>query len=141
VGVPKGKNPDLPHNYTPDCVVYTGTHDNDTTVGWLSSLPDGERTSVLRYLATDGSRIALDLMRLAHQSVAAVAIVPLQDLLELGPEARMNVPGRPDQNWTWRFTENMVDSWRIEWIANLTAATGRWNPEELDEAIPPDHKD
>ena len=67
-------------------------------------------------------------MRLAHQSVAAVAIVPLQDLLELGAEARMNVPGRPEHNWTWRFTENMIEPWRIEWIADLTAATGRWNP-------------
>jgi 4-alpha-glucanotransferase len=138
VGVPKGRNPYLPHNYTSDCVVYTGTHDNDTTIGWLTSLPEGERASVLRYLATDGSRIALDLMRLAHQSVAAVAIVPLQDLLELGPEARMNVPGRPEHNWTWRFRESMIEPWRVEWIANLTAATGRWNPEELDEATTPE---
>ena len=70
----------------PDCVVYTGTHDNDTSVGWLASLSDDERASVLRYLNTDGSRIAMDLIRLAHQSVAAVAVAPLQDILELGEE-------------------------------------------------------
>ena len=130
-GVPKGENPYLPHNYEPNCAVYTGTHDNDTTVGWLASLDDAERASALRYVGTDGSRIARDLTRLAHQSVAAVAVIPLQDLLELGSEARMNVPGRPEDNWTWRYQEGMVQQHQTEWLAELTAATGRWKaPDE-----------
>jgi 4-alpha-glucanotransferase len=125
-GIPKGENPYLPHTYEPGCVVYTGTHDNDTTVGWLTNLSDEERASVLRYIGTDGSRIARDLARLAHQSVATAAIIPLQDLLELGSEARMNVPGRPDANWTWRYQDGMIQPHQIEWLAALTAATGRW---------------
>jgi 4-alpha-glucanotransferase len=125
-GIPQGENPYLPHNYEPSCVVYTGTHDNDTTVGWFASLGDDERASVLRYLGTDGRRIARDLTRLAHQSVATLAVIPLQDLLELGPEARMNVPGRPEHNWTWRYQEGMIQPHHTEWLAALTAATARW---------------
>jgi 4-alpha-glucanotransferase len=129
-GVPRGENPYLPHNYEPNCVVYTGTHDNNTTVGWLASLGDAERASVLRYVGGDGNRIARDLTRLAHQSVAAVAVIPLQDLLELGPEGRMNVPGRPEDNWTWRFAEGMIPPEHTEWLADLTAATARWTAPE-----------
>jgi 4-alpha-glucanotransferase len=125
-GIPQGENPYLPHNYEPNCVVYTGTHDNDTTVGWLASLSEEERASVLRYLGTDGSRIARDLTRLAHQSVAAVAVIPLQDLLELGAEGRMNVPGRPEDNWTWRYDEGTIQPEQTAWLAELTAATARW---------------
>jgi 4-alpha-glucanotransferase len=131
---PQGENPYLPHNYEPNCVVYTGTHDNDTTVGWLASLSDEERESVLRYIGTDGSRIARDLTRLAHQSVAAVAVIPLQDLLELGPEARMNVPGRPEHNWTWRYRDGMIQPDQTEWLADLTASTARWKaPDEATD--------
>ena len=140
-GTPQGENPYLPHNYEPNCVVYTGTHDNDTTVGWLASLSDEERASVLRYVGTDGGRIARDLTRLAYQSVAAVAVIPLQDLLELGPEARMNVPGRPEHNWTWRYQEGMIQPHHTEWLAELTASTARWtdpNKEPDDEAKPDD---
>jgi 4-alpha-glucanotransferase len=125
-GTPQGENQYLPHNYDPNYVVYTGTHDNDTTVGWLANLSGEERASVLRYLGTDGSRIARDLTRLAHQSVAAVAVIPLQDLLELGSEGRMNVPGRPEHNWTWRYQEGMIQPRQTEWLADLTAATARW---------------
>jgi 4-alpha-glucanotransferase len=125
-GIPQGENPYLPHNYEPNCVVYSGTHDNDTTVGWFASLSDEERASVLRYVGTDGSRIARDLTRLAHQSVAAIAVIPLQDLLELGPEARMNVPGRPEDNWTWRYQDGVIQPHHTEWLADLTASTARW---------------
>jgi 4-alpha-glucanotransferase len=133
--IPQGENPYLPHNYEPNCAVYTGTHDNDTTVGWFASLSDEERASVLRYIGGDGSRIARDLTRLAHQSVAAVAVIPLQDLLELGAEGRMNVPGRPEDNWTWRYTEDMVQHEQLMWLADLTAATARWvDPNKLTDA-------
>jgi len=136
LSVPKGKNPYLPHNFTSDCVVYTGTHDNNTSVGWLASLNDGERASVLHYLGTDGSHIAWDLIRLAHQSVAAVAVAPLQDLLELGGEARMNLPGRTDDNWGWRYSEGMIQPWHVEWLAYLTAATARWQAPEEEAETP-----
>jgi 4-alpha-glucanotransferase len=140
-GIPRGTSPYLPHNYEPNCAVYTGTHDNDTTVGWLASLGAEERASVLRYIGTDGSRIARDLTRLAYQSVAAVAVIPLQDLLELGPEARMNVPGRPEDNWTWRYQEGMIQPDHTAWLAELTASTARWkspDKETVDEAADQD---
>ncbi len=123
---PSGRNPYQPHNYTADFVVYTGTHDNDTTVGWFAALGDAERGSVLRYLGTDGRDIAWDLIRLAYQSVAAWAIVPLQDILRLGSEARMNVPGRPEDNWTWRYSADVLATAPAAHLAALTAATGRW---------------
>jgi 4-alpha-glucanotransferase len=105
-------NPYLPHNYPRNCVVYTGTHDNDTTLGWFHAegpnyaLDDAtgraERAHALRYLGTEGNEIHWDLIRAAHASVGDLAIVPLQDVLGLGGEARMNVPGRATGNWLWR---------------------------------------
>jgi 4-alpha-glucanotransferase len=93
-----------------------------------------EQASVLRYTGTDGSRIARDLTRLAFQSVAEIAVIPLQDLLELGAEGRMNVPGRPEHNWTWRYTEGMIRPEHTEWLADLTAATSRWKAPETPPA-------
>ena len=89
-------NPHLPENYSTDTVVYTGTHDNNTTRGWFESLPEPERRRVWSYLYRgdgDSNRIAEELLRLAWSSVAALAIVPLQDLLNLGAEGGMNLPG------------------------------------------------
>ena len=125
-GVPTGRNPYLPHNYEPEFVVYTGTHDNDTTVGWFAGLSEAERASALRYVGGDGREIAWDLIRLALQSVAEWAIVPLQDVLGLGSEARMNVPGRPEDNWTWRYADGALTPAHAERLADLTAACGRW---------------
>jgi len=136
-GIPQGENLYLPHNYEPNYAVYTGTHDNDTTVGWFKSLSKEGRASALRYIGTDGKRIARDLTRLAHQSVAAVAVIPLQDLLELGPEGRMNVPGKPEDNWTWRYTADMIQPEQVSWLADLTAATARWtDPNKPPKAEP-----
>lgn len=101
-------HPYLPHRYGPNCVVYTGTHDNDTTVGWFASAAQAERSFAQRYLARHGDDIANDLIRLAMGSVADTVIVPLQDVLALGSEARMNVPGRPEGNWAWRFRWDMI---------------------------------
>jgi 4-alpha-glucanotransferase len=96
-------DPYLPHNYPRNAVVYTGTHDNDTSVGWYAQAPAAERELLLRYLNHDGSRPAWALWRLAQASVADTAIAPLQDLLELGSEGRMNTPGAGEGNWGWRF--------------------------------------
>lgn len=93
----------LPHTYRPDTVVYTGTHDNDTTVGWFHGLGDRDRQQVAGYLGRDGSDIAWDFIRSAFASVADVAIAPLQDVLRLGSEARMNRPGSAIGNWSWRY--------------------------------------
>ena len=103
-----------PTTYPPNCVVYTGTHDNDTTMGWFNSKPgenstrdqaeiDRERRAVLDTVKTNGSQIHWDLMALALKSKANTAVFPMQDLLGLGSEARMNVPGREGGNWRWRF--------------------------------------
>jgi 4-alpha-glucanotransferase len=99
----KPDNPYLPHNFRPNAVVYTGTHDNDTTVGWYAALKPDERHRVRTYLQSDGDEIAWDMIRLALGSVADTAIAPLQDVLSLETESRMNTPGRGEGNWTWRF--------------------------------------
>lgn len=99
----------LPHNYqTPNCVVYTGTHDNETTIGWYMNASDDEKDHVRRYMAIGGHDIAWSLLRLAFASVADMAIVPLQDLMNLGNEARMNFPGKVGGYWAWRFTPDML---------------------------------
>ena len=99
-------DPFLPHNYTSNCVAYTGTHDNDTALGWLKSAPEVERTFALRYLHSDGSDFAWDLIRAVWSSVAVYAVAPMQDLLSLGTEARMNFPSRLGGNWEWRMDED-----------------------------------
>jgi 4-alpha-glucanotransferase len=99
-------NPFLPHNYvTNNCVAYTGTHDNDTAIGWFNSAPEVERKFALRYLHSDGSDFAWDLIRGVWSSVAVYAVTPLQDALSLGTEARMNYPSRLGGNWEWRMKE------------------------------------
>ena len=115
----------LPHNHTCDCVVYPGTHDNQTTIGWFHSRPDWERQAIQRYLGHDGSDIAWDLIRLALASVADTAIVPLQDVMRLGDEARMNTPGRQTGNWGWRFLPHQLHPGLAAGLAELTATYGR----------------
>ncbi|MBS1248795.1 MAG: 4-alpha-glucanotransferase [Chloroflexi bacterium] len=93
----------LPHNYEPNCVVYTGTHDNDTALGWYQRVTDKERDFARRYLGRSGEDIAWDLIRAAWSSVAVYALAPLQDLLSLDNQARMNYPSQPSGNWVWRM--------------------------------------
>jgi 4-alpha-glucanotransferase len=96
-------DPFLPHNYPVNCVVYTGTHDNDTAWGWYKTAPENEKKFFQRYLNTDDSDVAWDMIRATWGSVAMYSLAPLQDFLDFGPEARMNFPGRPSGNWHWRF--------------------------------------
>ena len=121
------ENPYLPHNYVDaNCVVYTGTHDNDTTRGWFSTLPDTERTHVMRYVRGDGeAQIAESLIRLALSSIARIAIVPLQDVLDLNSDARINTPGAPEGNWTWRLRSDQLDPARADCLAELSRLYGR----------------
>lgn len=116
----------LPHNYEKQCVVYTGTHDNDTTVGWWATATPAERTLVQLYVGRDGSDIGWDLIRLALASVAETAIIPLQDILGLGTTARMNTPGSPGGNWTWRYQDDMITSTIAERLALMTRLYGRF---------------
>ena len=118
-------DPYLPHNYVPRCVVYTGTHDNDTTLGWWRSLADWERTRIQTYIARDGHDICWDMIRIAFASVAETAIVPLQDILCLGSEARMNTPGMAGGNWSWRYTPEQIDNQARTRLRTITAIYGR----------------
>jgi 4-alpha-glucanotransferase len=124
----------LPHNYSSDCVVYLGTHDNDTTIGWFDSRGQKERDSILRYLGRDGHDIVWAMMHLALMSVADIAIVTAQDLLKLGSEARMNTPGTSNGNWQWRYRPGALHDDIARWLGELTETFGRAveEPEELD---------
>lgn len=115
----------LPHNFEVDTVVYTGTHDNDTSRGWWLSLPEHERDYVRRYLSVDGNWIHWDLIRTASASVAAFAIFPLQDVLGLDSAHRMNRPGEATGSWEWRFGWDQVAPWHAERLAELTQLYGR----------------
>ncbi len=115
----------MPHNYDHNTVVYTGTHDNDTTWGWYRSIAEWERDRVRRYLARDGSDAAWDLIRAAWSSVAYYAIAPLQDVLNLGAEARMNFPGKPQGNWAWRYQAQQLNPWSLDRLAEMTELYGR----------------
>jgi 4-alpha-glucanotransferase len=131
-------NPYLPENYVPNSVVYTGTHDNNTTRGWFEELPDDQRQNVRRYLKRpggDGGDVSIDLLRLAWSSSASLAMTPLQDLLALGAEARMNVPGRAEGNWRWRVTEEMLSSPAFQWLSDLTKTSHR-SPLRQPEVTP-----
>lgn len=99
-------NPFLPHHYIPNCVAYTGSHDNDTAMGWFATSSEHEKDFARRYLRVDGSDFAWDLIRTVWKSVAIFAIAPMQDVLSLGGEARMNFPSKLGGNWQWRMTEN-----------------------------------
>jgi 4-alpha-glucanotransferase len=101
-------NPELPHNHVKHGVVYTGTHDNDTTRGWYNSVSDAHRYKMNAYLGSSGDDCVGDLMRAALMSVADTVIIPFQDILNLGSEARMNIPGTPFGNWEWRFSWDML---------------------------------
>jgi 4-alpha-glucanotransferase len=101
-------NPYLPHNHVPDCVAYTGTHDNDTTRGWFDSLDAESQAYVCEYLGSPAEPMPWPLVRAALASVADLAVVPLQDVLGLGSEHRMNTPGTASGNWTWRFNWEQV---------------------------------
>jgi 4-alpha-glucanotransferase len=118
-------SPDLPHNYERNCVVYTGSHDNDTTLGWFASAPESERAFCISYLGYTPDDIAWALMRLAASSVAALAIFPVQDVLSLGSEARMNMPGQAAGNWAWRLPANTPGEDHIARLAELAETYGR----------------
>jgi 4-alpha-glucanotransferase len=122
------ENPYLPHNYVSNTVVYTGTHDNATTREWYEKLPEYQRQKFWNYLQRapgEVQEVSPTLTRLAWTSNAALAMVPLQDVLNLGKESRMNVPGRAEGNWSWRCREEFLSLPAFDWLADLTWETGR----------------
>jgi 4-alpha-glucanotransferase len=106
-------------------VVYTGSHDNDTTRGWFASAPEPEQAFCTRYLGYTPDDVAWALMRLAASSVAALAIFPVQDVLSLASEARMNMPSQAAGNWTWRLPANALNDDHIAQLAELAETYGR----------------
>lgn len=124
----KPDDPFLPHNYEPNCVVYTGTHDNDTTRGWWAALNDTDRGRVLDYLGGDAFGIEWSLIRGAYASVAQRAIVPLQDVLGLGSEARMNTPAKSEGNWAWRARAEHLRPELQARLRRLAELSGRCAP-------------
>jgi len=120
------KNPYLPFNQARNFVVYTGTHDNDTTIGWFNQLSEWERNRVLSYIGCISPEgIHWDMIRLAFGSVANLAIIPLQDILGLGTEARMNFPGKMEGNWSWRYHEGDLNGEVRDRLKHLTQFFGR----------------
>lgn len=103
-------DPFLPHNYPVNCVAYSGTHDNDTALGWYLSAPEKEKDFCRRYLSRSGDNISWDMIRAVWSSVAKISIAPLQDFLSLGTEARMNFPGKASGNWSWRVLPSQINS-------------------------------
>jgi len=121
------QNPFLPHHYLRNCVVYTGTHDNDTARGWYERVAEEEKSCYRRYLNRDGSQFAWDLIRAAWASVANFALAPLQDFLNLGNEARMNYPGSLGGNWSWRMDETAMNADLAARIRELNELYSRMN--------------
>jgi 4-alpha-glucanotransferase len=118
-------SPHLPHRFETRTVVYTGTHDNDTAQGWYATAGEDEREMAGDYLGCEEEDIAWGLIRAAYTSVAEVAIVPVQDILGLGSEGRMNRPGATDDNWNWRLRAGALTSGHAEKLRRLATITGR----------------
>ncbi|MEQ1484117.1 4-alpha-glucanotransferase [Methyloglobulus sp.] len=118
-------NPYLPSNYVTNCVAYTGTHDNDTTLGWVEKLNDDDKRKIYDYLGNPQTSIPCALIHAALGSVANLAVIPMQDILELGTEHRMNTPGTTTGNWRWRFHWDQVTADRTERLKHLVSLFNR----------------
>jgi 4-alpha-glucanotransferase len=132
-----GAHVHLPHTFTSDKVVYTGTHDNDTLLGWWQSAAnEQERRHVLAYLGPSEDGVNWGMIRAAANSLASLCVVPLQDVLSLGSEARMNVPSQETGNWRWRFTADMLTPDLAQKLATLTEVADR-----LPQPLPVNQED
>jgi len=119
-------NPYLPFNLERNCLIYTGTHDNNTTIGWFNQIADYERENAIRYLGgLSDEGINWDLIRLAYSSVANLAMIPLQDFLDLGADAQMNRPSTSEGNWKWRYRAEILTDQLRDRIKTLAYTYGR----------------
>lgn len=124
----------LPHKLPQDCVVYTGTHDNDTSRGWFAQASERERNFARIYLKSDGIEMGWDLIHAASAAVARYAIYPLQDVLGLSSEARLNTPGLASDQWRWRFAWPQSEHWHARRLRQISAVHGR-NGLEIDQIL------
>lgn len=115
----------LPHHYIANCVAYTGTHDSDTSVGWWNTARAHEKEFAQRYLNFDGHEINWQMINILSGSNADTVIFPLQDVIGLNSEHRMNLPGTAEGNWEWRFSWEMLQAWHAERLAELAFRHGR----------------
>ena len=119
----------LPHNLVPNGVIYPGTHDNDTSLGWYATATEKERDHVRRYLRVEGREVGWDFVRTSYAAVSRLAVFPLQDLMSLGSEARFNAPGKPQGNWQWRYRagqiEQLIGGGTAAYLKSLGAMYGR----------------
>ena len=123
-----GKNTYLPHNHIENCIVYTGTHDNNTTMGWFENdISQKQRNAFFAYLGhkVTNRNVPWEMIRIAMGSVAKTAIIPMQDLLNLGSEARMNHPAKIIGNWKWRLKQSQINNKLAEQLAKITHLYGR----------------
>jgi 4-alpha-glucanotransferase len=125
----------LPHNYDPNSIVYPGTHDNNTVIGYFNEADrkPAEKWNCLRYLGTNGSDLAWDFIRLAWGSVSNQAVACLQDVMRLGAEARMNYPSKESGNWQWRYTPEMLTDALKARLRELTEIYERAAPKPKKE--------
>jgi 4-alpha-glucanotransferase len=124
----------LPHHHEPDCVVYPGTHDNDTSVGWWAHACEAERRFAGDYLASDGRDIAWVLIRVACASVADTAIHAMQDVLSLPGDCRMNMPGQAGGWWTWRMQWSQLQDWHAQRLAGYCVLFDRSGRDSTEQS-------
>ena len=118
-------NPYLPHHLAPDTVIYTGTHDNDTTLAWFQALSAEKQARILEYLGSPAEPMPQPLVRAALASVARLAVIPMQDALALGPGQRMNTPGTTEGNWRWRFRWEQIEPGLAQRLRRMVEVYGR----------------
>lgn len=122
-----GESTFLPHQLsTRNCICYTGTHDNDTTCGWYEHTSEQNKDKVRRYMNTDASSVSWDFIRTCLGTIAKYAIFPVQDLLKLGSEHRMNTPGTATGNWEFRYRSGLLDEGMAKGLKQMTELFGRW---------------
>ena len=121
-------NPHLPHNFVQNSIVYSGTHDNDTTAGWWEKVPKKDKTLFSEYFGIECPNMPLDLIKAAFRSTANMAIIPMQDALEQGSDARMNTPSVPQGNWQYRMPEGSLTAKRSQWLKHLVGLYRRLPP-------------
>lgn len=127
----------LPHHLKANSVVYPGTHDNDTSLGWYQTAPENQKDHVRRYLRVTGQEVGWDFIRASYESVSNLAIFPLQDLMSLGSAARFNTPGKPAGNWKWRYRAaqlSQLQNGGADYLHQLGDLYGRLRPSTPDRA-------
>ena len=131
-------NPYLPHNIKKECVYYTGTHDNNTSIGWYENAPEKQKDMFRRYFRTSGDSPNWEMIHAVMMSVAKIAIFPMQDIAGLGAECRTNTPGVPYGNWQWRLTRGLlerVERVNVPYLREIVELSGRLREPENKKCV------